>query len=151
MRDLGTKLESEEQEYKAVMEREQVEAVKEAHEAIQELASTLEREKAHHTKVIQAYMKEREALKAMVARSGMVVPPADVAPQAIENRTSFDSQDGLTKELAEIQCQFEAYKTEMGLDTLKLREDLVQAQREATTATAALAKAEAKSQYMNGM
>jgi len=150
VRDLGTRLENEEQEYKVVMEREQAEAIKEAHEAIQELASTLEREKAHHTKVIQAYMKEREALKAMVARSGIVAPP-EVTSQAIENPTSFESQDELTKELAEVQSQFEAYKTEIGLDSLKLREDLVQSQREATTATAALAKAEAKFQYTNGM
>jgi len=96
-------------------------------------------------------MKEREALKAMVARSGNVAPPPEVTSQAIENPTSFESQDELAKELTEVQSRFEAYKTEMGLDALKLREDLVQAQREATTATAALAKAEAKFQYMNGM
>lgn len=151
VRDLGARLENEEQEYKVVMEREQAEAIKEAHEAIQELASALEREKTHHAKVIQAYMKEREALKAMVARSGNVAPPPEVTSQAIENPTSFESQDELAKELTEVQSRFEAYKTEMGLDALKLREDLVQAQREATTATAALAKAEAKFQYMNGM
>lgn len=148
VRDLGTKLESDEQEYKATMEREQTEAIKEAHEAIQELASTLEREKEHHTKVVQAYMKEREALKVMAARSGGVVPPVDGVPRAIENGTAGDVHDELAKELAEVQSQFEAYKTEIGLDTLKLREDLVQAQREATNATAALAKAEAKVQYM---
>jgi len=151
VRDLGTRLENEEQEYKITMEREQAEAIKEAHEAIQELASALEREKAHHTKVIQAYMKEREALKTMVARAGIIEPSPGVTSQAIESPTSFGNQDELAKELAEVQSHFEAYKTEMGLDTLKLREDLVQAQREATTATAALAKAEAKLQYMNGM
>ncbi|KAJ3573187.1 hypothetical protein NP233_g2600 [Leucocoprinus birnbaumii] len=148
IRDLGSKLESEEQEYKATMEREQAEAVKEAHEAIQELASALEREKEHHAKVVQAYMKEREALKAMASRSGFAVPSIDNAPRAIENGAPVDGQDELVKELAEVQNQFEAYKTEMGLDSLKLREDLVQAQREATNATAALAKAEAKVQYM---
>lgn len=155
VRDLGVKLESEEQEYKAAMEREQTEAIKEAHEAIQELASTLEREKKHHEKVVQAYMKEREALKTMAARGGGAVSalPTSVnsAPRTIENGTvNDDGQEELVKELAEVQSQFEAYKTEMGLDALKLREDLVQAQREATTATAAFAKAEAKLQYMTG-
>lgn len=157
VRDLGSKLESEEQEYKTVMEREQTEAIKEAHEAIQELASTLEREKKHHEKVVQAYMKEREALKTMAARGGgngvvtALPAPVDGAPRAIENGPATgDGQEELVKELAEVQSQFEAYKTEMGLDTLKLREDLVQAQREATTATSALAKADAKVQYMTG-
>ncbi|KXN81784.1 Nucleoprotein TPR [Leucoagaricus sp. SymC.cos] len=162
VRDLGAKLEGEEREYKEAMEREQAEAVREAHEAIQELASTLEREKKHHEKVVQAYTKEREALKAMVARaekSGVLriaPPPPSVegsVVRAIENGTNgtaapADEQEALVKELTEVQNQFEAYRTEMGLDTLKLREDLVQAQREATTATAAFAKAEAKVQYM---
>ncbi|KAF9452906.1 hypothetical protein P691DRAFT_659626 [Macrolepiota fuliginosa MF-IS2] len=146
VRDLGSKLESEEQEYKAAMEREQTEAIKEAHEAIQELASTLEREKKHHEKVVQAYMKEREALKAMASRAektGVITVPVE-GIHSVEN----GAQDELVKELVEVQNQFEAYKTEMGLDALKLREDLVQAQREATMATSALAKVEAKVQYM---
>lgn len=153
VRDLGSKLEREEQEYKAAMEREQAEAIKEAHEAIQELASTLEREKKHHEKVVQAYMKEREALKAMVARAektGAVALPMEGGIRPAESGAAGAAQDELVKELAEVQSQFEAYRTEMGLDTLKLREDLVKAQREATTATAALAKAEAKVQYMTG-
>lgn len=152
VRDLGSKLESEEQEYKAAMEREQAEAIKEAHEAIQELASTLEREKKHHEKVVQAYMKEREALKAMVARAektGVAVAPIESAARLTEKSVA-GAEDELVKELAEVQSQFEAYRTEMDLDALKLREDLLRAQREATTATAALAKAEAKVQYMTG-
>jgi nucleoprotein TPR len=151
VRNLSSQLENEELEYKANMEREQVEAIKEAHEAIQELASTLEREKRHHEKVTQAYMKDREALKAMVARAektGVVMTPFEGAPLPTEN--GVVGEDELVKELTEVQNQFEAYRTEIGLDTLKLREDLVQAQREATTATAAFAKAEAKVQYMTG-
>lgn len=150
VRDLGSKLESEEREYKAAMEREQTEAIREAHEAIQELASTLEREKKHHEKVVQAYMKEREALKAMATRaekSGVITLSGEGGIRPGENGVA---QDDLIRELAEVQSQFEAYRTEMGLDTLKLREDLVHTQREATTAAAALAKAEAKVQYMTG-
>jgi nucleoprotein TPR len=152
VRNLSSQLENEELEYKANMEREQVEAIKEAHEAIQELASTLEREKRHHEKVTQAYMKDREALKAMVAmaeRAGVTMVPLESAPLPTENGV-VGGGDELVKELAEVQNQFDVYRTEIGLDTLKLREDLVQAQREATAATAALAKAEAKVQYMTG-
>ncbi|XP_006462514.1 hypothetical protein AGABI2DRAFT_71914 [Agaricus bisporus var. bisporus H97] len=150
VRNLSSQLENEELEYKANMEREQVEAIREAHEAIQELASSLEREKKHHEKVEHAYMKEREALKAMVARAektGVVMTPLEAAPRLTENGVVGD-EDELVKELTEVQNQFEAYRTEIGLDTLNLRENLVQAQREATTATATLAKAEAKIQYM---
>lgn len=132
------------------MEREQTEAIREAHEAIQELASTLEREKKHHEKVVQAYMKEREALKTMVVRAekgGVVTVPGEGGIHLVEDGAA---QDELVRELAEVQSQFEAYRTEMGLDALKLREDLVQAQREATTAVTALAKAEAKIQYTTG-
>lgn len=152
VRNLSSQLENEELEYKANMEREQVEAIREAHEAIQELASSLEREKKHHEKVEHAYMKEREALKAMVARAektGVVMTPLEAAPRLTANGVVGD-EDELVKELTEVQNQFEAYRTEIGLDTLNLRENLVQAQREATTATATLAKAEAKIQYMTG-
>ncbi|KAG2028279.1 hypothetical protein BDR03DRAFT_1029975, partial [Suillus americanus] len=65
--ELGSKMEAEEHEYHKVLDQEQSEAVREAHEAIQDLAAQLERQKKSSNMTIQAYMKERDAFKAMLA------------------------------------------------------------------------------------
>lgn len=56
-------MEAGEREYCEVLELEESEAVREEHEAIQDLATHLERQKKSSNTTIQAYMKERDALK----------------------------------------------------------------------------------------
>src|SRR5260221_5478219 len=73
VRDLGEKMESEEREYRETMEKEQAEAIREAHEAMQELAGQLEAQKQSSEVVIKAYVKERDALKAMLGRAEAAV------------------------------------------------------------------------------
>lgn len=144
-RELAKKLEDEEKEYRAQMEQEQNEAVQEAHAIIKHLEEKLENEKRSSEKRLQTYVKERDTLAALLARSekgtganGRVngnaspVPPSDVA-----------------RELAEIQSQFEAYRTEMGIDSVKLREELLLAQKEVAKLHAELAKEKARSEYYN--
>ena len=144
VREMGRKMESEEREYKDAMEREQAEAIKEAHEAIQEMAAQMERQKKSNEGIIQAYVKERDALRAMLARvekTGVVVE---------QPNTDLPDTD-IARELAETQSQFDAYRKEMGMDSSKLRDDLTASQREIGQLAAALAKANAKNEFMAGV
>ncbi|KAJ4482315.1 hypothetical protein J3R30DRAFT_3402901 [Lentinula aciculospora] len=144
VRDLGQKMEDAEKKEKEEMDTVQSEALREAHEALQDLSAQLDRQKKHSDGVIQAYVKERDALKAIVARSqnagstSFFNGPSEIG--------SSDVSPGLAKELAEIQSQFDAYRTEMGVDSVKLREDNIAAQREIGQLQAALAKASAKNE-----
>ncbi len=146
VRELGRKMESEEREYREAMEREQGEAVREAHEVIQELAAQLERQKKSSDGIIQTYVKERDALKSVIARM-----ESGGSRGGINGHSSGSSSTPeITKDLAEIQTQFDTYRAEMGVDTVKLREDLASAHREVAKLQADVAKEKARSDYYNG-
>jgi nucleoprotein TPR len=147
VREMGQKLESEEKEYREVMEKEQGEAIQEAHEAMQELAAQLERQKKSSDSIIQAYMKERDTLKAMLARAEKGGAVNGISGQS----NGVGSSSDLEKELTEIQSQFDAYRMEMGHDSGRLRDEVANAQRETAQLQAALAKANAKIEYLTGM
>ncbi|OAX41397.1 hypothetical protein K503DRAFT_502353 [Rhizopogon vinicolor AM-OR11-026] len=121
VRELGAKMEAEEREYREALEQEQSEAVREAHEAIQDLAAQLERQKKSSDMTIQAYMKERDALKAMLARADRSGPHMGVNGDV--HGVAGPVQNDLVAELQDVQAQFEAYKAEMGMDSGKLRGD----------------------------
>ncbi|KAI0081625.1 hypothetical protein K474DRAFT_1635534 [Panus rudis PR-1116 ss-1] len=150
VRELGAKMEAEEKEYREQLEKEQSEAVQEAHQAIKLLQEQLENQKKSADITIQAYIKERDALKSTLAReraSGAgrgVNGDTAVAMSGVEPGPS----SGGTEELVQVQSQFEAYKTEIGVDTVRLREEVLTAQREAGKAAADLAKANAKIEYL---
>jgi nucleoprotein TPR len=150
VRELGAKMEAEERDYKEMMEKEQGEAVREAHEAIQELLGQLERQKKSSEATIQAYMKERDALRSMLNRAERAGMSKGTMVNGVVNGFHEEAGSDLAKELAEIQDQFETYKTEMGVDSVKLREEVLMSQREAGQLGAALAKANAKIEYMSG-
>ncbi|KAG6376921.1 hypothetical protein JVT61DRAFT_953 [Boletus reticuloceps] len=147
VRELGAKMEAEERDYREALEKEQSEAVREAHEAMQDLATQLEREKKSSQATIQAYMKERDALKAMLARAQRT-SSRGVVNGDVNGAAPAPSSD-LVAELEDVQAQFESYKMEMGMDAEKLREDLAQAQRQLGQANAALAKATAKIEFLD--
>jgi nucleoprotein TPR len=52
--------------------------------------------------------------------------------------------------LTEVQANFDAYKNEISIDTQRLREDLAQAQKDASAARTELAKSKAQSEFMSG-
>ncbi|KAJ6621758.1 hypothetical protein B0H10DRAFT_944117 [Mycena sp. CBHHK59/15] len=151
VRELGDKMEGEERDYREAMEREQGEAVREAHEAIQELADQLERQKSSSDTIIKAYVKERDALKVMLAR----VEKGGVAPNGASTDVNGfgeglpPNSTDMAKELAEMQNQFETYRTEMGVDSVRLREEVIASQREVGQLGAALAKANARIEYLS--
>lgn len=148
VRELGTKMEAEERDYREALEKEQSEAVREAHEAIQDLAAQLERQKKSSEVTIQAYMKERDTLKAMLARAERSLLRGGINGDV--NGAAPAASSDLVAELEDVQTQFESYKTEMGMDAEKLREDLAQAQRQLGQANAALAKTTAKIEFLDG-
>ncbi|KAG2147462.1 uncharacterized protein EDB93DRAFT_1147386 [Suillus bovinus] len=146
VRELGSKMEAEERDYRDALEQEQSEAVREAHEAIQDLAAQLDRQKKSSDMTIQAYMKERDALKAMLARAERSGLYAGVNGDI--NGAADPIKNNLAAELEDVQAQFEAYKAEMGTDSVKLREDLQQAHRDLGQVNVTLAKANAKIEYL---
>jgi nucleoprotein TPR len=157
VRELGAKMEAEEREYRDAMEKEQGEAVREAHEAIQELSAELERQKKSSEITIQAYVKERDTLRSMLARSerGGAVAVAQKMPateEAIVNRdpSRLAGDTQLARELEDTKKQFAAYRSEMGFDSERVREDLIESRREVGKLSAALAKANAKVEYLTG-
>ena len=159
VRELGAKMEAEEKDYREALEREQSEAVREAHEAIKQLQEQLESQAKSSEVTIQAYMKERDSLRSLLARQngGQPLPPVvngevngnmGLAPAPAP--APLVPQSELEKELAEVQNQFETYKNEMGVDSHRLREEASLAQRESNQLRAALAKANAKIEFLDG-
>ena len=111
---------------------------REAHEAMQELAAQLEAQKQSSKSIIKAYVKERDALKTMLSRADASV---GLPSESLSNGSPGVS-DELAQELAEVQSQFNAYKLEIGVDSGRLCEDFIAAQREVNGVSAALAKAQ---------
>lgn len=148
-RDLGSKMEKHEQELRQELEGEQQVALQEAYAAVKELQDQLENQKKSSDMTIQAYMKERDALKSMLARergSGAVARTNGVNGHDEEMQDETET----TKELVEIRTQFETYKTEMGVDSGRLSEELISSRHEAAHISAQLAKANAKVDYLTG-
>ena len=146
VREMGAKMEAEEREYREALEKEQGEAVREAHEAITALQEQLETQRHTHDVKIQAFTKERDSLKALLSRAQRSNAGKDSRGQA--NGAAVESD--VTKELAEIQEQFNTYRAETGVDSIRLREDTVAAQREVAQLTSQLAKANAKLEIAGG-
>ena len=103
-------------------------------------------------------VKGRDTLKTMLARyeqSG-THPPNSVAAHPQPSAPSLQPDCiirepiELEKEPEEVRGNFEAYRKEMGIDTVKPREEVLQHQREASQLGAALAKANARIEFLGG-
>ncbi|KAI0260660.1 hypothetical protein BC834DRAFT_925773 [Gloeopeniophorella convolvens] len=142
VREMGAKMEAEEREYRAALEREQGEAVREAHDAITALQEQLDAARRAGDARVGALAKERDALRAMLARAdrGWCGRGQGGAKEVVEEQDEAE----IARELAEVQAQFDAYRAEIGVDAGRLREDTLAAQREAAALHAQLAKANAK-------
>lgn len=148
VRELGSKMEAEEKEYREQLEAEQQVALQEAYAAVKELQDQLENQKKSSEVTIQAYVKERDALKSMLARErgGIGSRANGINGHDVE----MPDESETARELAEIRAQFDAYKMEMGVDSGRLREDLISSRQEAAQVSAQLAKANAKIDYLTG-
>ncbi|KAI0338862.1 hypothetical protein BDW22DRAFT_1362157 [Trametopsis cervina] len=147
VRELGKKMEDEEKEYREQLEAEQQVALQEAYTAVKELQDQLENHKKSSEITIQTYIKERDALKSMLTRErGLRAARGVNGVNGHDDHMILDSDT--TKELEEIQSHFETYKTEMGVDSSRIREELVSVRHDAAHAAAQLAKANAKVEYL---
>ena len=148
VREMGAKMEAEEREYREALEKEQGEAVREAHEAITALQEQLEVQRRTHDVKIQAFSKERDSLKVLLARAERGSGSARKDSHNQANGAAKESD--IAKELVEIQQHFDVYRAETGVDSVRLREDAVAAQREVAQLTSQLAKANAKLEIAGG-
>ena len=140
VREMGAKMEAEEREYRDALEKEQSEAVREAHEAITALQDQLEAQRRTHDVKMQAFTRERDSLKVLLARAER----GNVGKDSHGQTNGAAVESDIAKELEEIQQQFDAYRAETGVDSVRLREDAVAAQREVARLNTQLAKATAR-------
>ncbi|KAG6916321.1 hypothetical protein DXG01_007371 [Tephrocybe rancida] len=146
VREMGRKMETEERDYREAMEREQAEAIQEAHAAIQDMVAQLDLQKKSSDNLLKAYVKERDALRDMLARekSGNSSHVNGISEQ--QNLTPAPAD--VVQELTETQNQFEAYRLEMGIDAGNLQKALIATQKEASGLQVSLAKANAQLEYL---
>ena len=154
VREMGAKMEAEEREYRETLEKEQGEAVREAHEAITALQEQLEAQRQAHDVKMRAFVKERDSLKILLARANNTPHHhqhhQQQQPQQPNVNGGAATDSDIAKELVEMQQQFETYRAETGVDSVRLREDTVSAQREVAQLTTQLAKANAKLEITGG-
>ncbi|KAI5479511.1 nucleoprotein TPR [Pseudohyphozyma bogoriensis] len=136
-REMGAQMERGEEDAIARRRAEENAAVQEAHELILSLKEEVESQRAK----MEAYVRERDMFRRMLAQHG---------EGGGTNGVGGAGGDGETPRLlADVQANFDAYRTEIAIDTQRLREDLSQAQREANTARTDLAKAKAQSEFVS--
>ena len=154
VREMGAKMEAEEREYRETLEKEQGEAVREAHEAITALQEQLEAQRQAHDVKMRAFVKERDSLKILLARANNTPHHhqhhQQQQPQQPNVNGGAATDSDIAKELVEMQQQFETYRAETSVDSVRLREDTVSAQREVAQLTTQLAKANAKLEITGG-
>ncbi|BGP11538.1 Protein mlp1 [Rhodotorula toruloides] len=143
-RQMGHQLEQGEQEAAARRQGEENKAVEEAHELILRLKEEIEAQRAR----TEAYEKERDMFRRMLAQRGAAGGAAGSVTATNGAGDGFTGDIEASRMLAEVQANFDAYKAEIAIDTQKLREDLTQAQKDAATARTELAKSKAQAEHL---
>lgn len=144
-RQMGAQLEQGEQDARARREGEENAAVAEAHELILRLKDEVEAQRAR----TEAFEKERDMFRRMLSvRGSGSGADASAFSAAAAATTAGDGDAG--RLLVEVQANFDAYRAEMAVDTQRLRDDLVQAQKDAAQARTELAKSKAQSEFLAG-
>ena len=147
IRELGDRLERVTREQYEEQARIESQALEEAADLISNLQEELETQRRTHEIQIRGFIQERDMYKARFANQS-------------PSKSIYTSQNGRTQEhlgdseyevlLAELQRNFDIYRTETGVDMKKLREELQESQRETAQLQASLAKANAKVENFNG-
>ena len=145
-RGLAAQWEERQASLEAQLSKEETAALAEASEAVRDMEEELQRQKL----LVATHQKERDMYRNMLARQGRDVGGG---PSQIGLPSSSDGSRSTTdyrQMLEEQQTLFETFKLEMGVDTAKLKEDLVAAQREVGQQGASLAKANAQIEFLQG-
>ncbi|GAA6059180.1 hypothetical protein JCM10212_005525 [Sporobolomyces blumeae] len=151
-RQMGQQLEKGEEDAAARRRGEENKAIEEAHEVILRLKQEVESQRTR----TDAYEKERDMFRRMLAQRGTgAVSGSANAVGMIENGVgvggSSDPASNLdaSRLLADVQANFDAYRNEIAIDTQRLRDDLSQAQKDASAARTELAKSKAQAEFMS--
>jgi nucleoprotein TPR len=144
VRELGEKLEREERSIREQCEAEQFEAVREAHDMIQELTQQLETQRASNAAVLGAKNQEVATLQEMLKKAGQAVP-------AVVEQPHINGETVPRTEIEQMKSHFEMYYTESAADTQRLRDELVSTQREMHRLESSLKKAEAQADVAKGL
>lgn len=137
-REMGAQMEKGEEDAEGRRKGVENAAVEEAHELILRLKDEIESQRAK----TDAFVRERDMFRRMLSQRGEG-GGAGIGP-------SGEGEGEAARGLADVQANFDAYREEMGVDTLRLRDDLTAAQREAGGARTDLAKAKAQLDFMSG-
>ncbi|KAF8582854.1 hypothetical protein K439DRAFT_123735 [Ramaria rubella] len=147
IRDLGDKLEKVTSDQYEEQSRLETQALEEAEAAVVALQDELENQRRSHDIQIRGFVQERDMYKARLTNQGQ----SNSALGGISGHTESLAGDVEYESLlADLQRNFDVYRTEMGVDMTKLRDELQDAQRETAQLQAALGKANAKVEHHNG-
>lgn len=126
VRELGTKMEAEEQEYRVKLQQGENEAVAEARDLLSRLQDELRAEKTR----LEGIKRERDMFRSMCAggsgRNQVQVPSAS---GGVETNAAHLA---LTNQYSQLQSQFDVFRVETAKDTDRLKEEAYQARAEAS-------------------
>lgn len=142
-REMGAQMERGEEETLARRRAEENQAVEEAHELILKLKDEVESGRVR----IETIGKERDMLRRMLNQHGGG-PGGGAGSANGVGGTSNDIES--SRLLAEVQTNFDAYRTEIQIDLNRLKEDLESAQRDANRSRSELAKSKAQAEFLSG-
>ena len=142
-REMGAQMESGEDAILSKRRGEENAAVQEAHELILRLKEEVE---SQRTKM-ETFIRERDMFRRMVTQRSD--NGNNVTRALIGNGESTENGDG-GRSLADVQSNFDAYRTEIAVDSQRLREDLSQALKDVNIARTDLAKTKAQSEFLSG-
>ena len=141
VRELGKKMEEEEEAVRDRVGRAENEAVEEAHELILRLKDEVEMQRAQ----TGAYLRERDMLRQLLRNRGN----STVSEEGqLYDSSSRDDASVARLALEDVQKNFEAYKREILIDNQSLRDDLTSAHRETSQLQIEVARAIAKKELM---
>lgn len=98
--------------------------------------------------LVAAHAKERDMYRHMLSRQGAGDLLSNGAPHP--SSASVIGDHNSAQMLQEQQVLFETFKSEMGIDTQRLKSDLIAAQRERDQNIIALSKSNAQVEYLQG-
>lgn len=142
VRELGKKMEAEEQAVRDRIGKAENSAVEEAHDLILTLKEEVESQRAQ----MGAYQRERDMLRQVLKSRGQSnSEEGEETSQAAS--TSQGGSNAARVALEEVQRNFEAYKREMVIDNQSLRDDLSSAKKEVSQLHIQVARSKAEKEY----
>ncbi len=145
-RGLAAQWEKRQADIEADWRKEETQALTEASEAVKDMEEELRRQKV----LSLAHQRERDMYRNLLARQGRDPSTQSATVAFSADPSADDNYTDYRRLLEEQQSLFETFKSEMGIDSAKLKEDLGRAQREIGQLSAQLAKANAQIDFLQG-